>query len=106
MNNAATDNQRMPWYIAENTRNPKSGAASAKAFPTRILPMPLKVIDQVPYSEQQDLVVKTEISPQPTSTDEDGQRGLLTWESELAAGAKQEISLGYTLSWPDGMVLR
>ncbi len=67
---------------------------------------PLKVIDQVPYSEQQDLVVKTEISPQPTSTDEDGQRGLLTWESELAAGAKQEISLGYTLSWPDGMVLR
>ncbi|SEC18054.1 DUF4139 domain-containing protein [Rhodobacter sp. 24-YEA-8] len=67
---------------------------------------PVKVIDQVPYSEQQDLSVKTTISPQPTVTDVEGQRGIMAWEFDLEAGAKQEISLGYTMSWPDGMVLR
>lgn len=67
---------------------------------------PVKVIDQVPYSEQQDLSVKTTISPHPTVTDVEGQRGIMAWEFDLEAGAKQEISLGYTMSWPDGMVLR
>lgn len=67
---------------------------------------PVKVIDQVPYSEQEDLTIKTTISPQPTVTDLEGQRGIMAWEFELAAGARQEISLGYTLSWPDGMILR
>ncbi|WP_157971236.1 DUF4139 domain-containing protein [Pseudogemmobacter bohemicus] len=67
---------------------------------------PLRVIDQIPYSEQQDLTVKTAITPAPSLTDIDGQRGIIGWEFELAAGGKEEISLGYTLSWPEGMVLR
>ncbi|VDC23753.1 DUF4139 domain-containing protein [Pseudogemmobacter humi] len=67
---------------------------------------PLRVIDQVPYSEQQDLVVKTTASPAPSETDPDGQRGLMVWEFDLAGGEERGISLGYTLSWPEGMVLR
>ncbi|NPD15559.1 DUF4139 domain-containing protein [Xinfangfangia sp. D13-10-4-6] len=67
---------------------------------------PVEVIDQVPYSEQADLKIATEISPRPTRTDPDGQRGLLAWDFELEPGKIQEISLGYTLSWPSGMVLQ
>lgn len=67
---------------------------------------PLRVIDQVPYSEQQDLVVKTTASPAPSETDPDGQRGLMVWEFDLAGGEEREISLSYTLTWPEGMALR
>lgn len=67
---------------------------------------PLRVIDQVSYSEQQDLKVTVQAEPSPDVTDLDGQRGILAWDFELPAGQKKLISLGQTLSWPDGMELR
>jgi hypothetical protein len=38
--------------------------------------------------------------------DVDGQRGILAWEFDLAAGGKQTITLEHTLKWPQGMALR
>lgn len=67
---------------------------------------PVRLIDQVPYSEQDDLEITTSADPEPTETDIDGQRGILAWEFDLAAGGKQTIILEHTLSWPAGMVLR
>ena len=67
---------------------------------------PLRVIDQIPYSEQEDLEISVDARPAPTKTDLDGQRGILAWEFDLPAGAKQEISLGYNMRWPDGMILQ
>lgn len=67
---------------------------------------PVRMLDQVPYSEQEDLVIDWQASPVPTETDVDGQRGILAWEFDLAAGEKREIALEYRLSWPEGMVLR
>ena len=66
----------------------------------------MRLIDLVPYSEQDDLEITTSANPVPTETDVDGQRGILAWEFDLAAGGKQTITLEHTLSWPAEMVLR
>ncbi|MBL9049055.1 MAG: DUF4139 domain-containing protein [Tabrizicola sp.] len=67
---------------------------------------PIRILDQVPYSEQEDLVVDFTADPSPTETDVEGQRGILAWEFDLAAGGKQTITLEHTLSWPEDMVLQ
>lgn len=67
---------------------------------------PLRVIDQVPYSEQEDLEITFTADPAPTETDVDGQRGILAWEFDLPAGETKEITLNHLLSWPEGKVLQ
>ena len=67
---------------------------------------PVRILDQVPYSEQDDLEIEMTADPAPTETDVEGQRGILAWEFDLAAGGKQTITLEQTLTWPEGMVLR
>jgi uncharacterized protein (TIGR02231 family) len=67
---------------------------------------PVRVIDQVPYSEQDDLEIEVSASPEPNETDVEGQRGILAWEFDLAAGAKQTITLEHVLTWPEGLILR
>jgi uncharacterized protein (TIGR02231 family) len=67
---------------------------------------PVRLMDQVPYSEQDDLQVETTLSPEPTETDVDGQRGILAWDFTLQGGEQKSFELGYTLTWPEGMVLR
>lgn len=67
---------------------------------------PLHVIDQIPYSEQDELAITYSATPAPTETDPDGARGLLGWRFDLAPGAVQEIALTVQLRWPEGMELR
>lgn len=67
---------------------------------------PLRVLDSVPYSEQEDLEISYQADPAPTEVDVKGQRGILAWEFDMAAGEKKEIRLTHVLSWPQGMELR
>ena len=67
---------------------------------------PVRILDQVPYSEQDDLEIEVSASPEPTETDVEGQRGILAWEFDLAAGGKETITLEQVLTWPEGMILR
>lgn len=67
---------------------------------------PLRVLDQVPYSEQEDLEITYSADPPETDRDMDGQRGFLEWRMDLKAGEKAEIRLEQTLRWPEGQVLR
>jgi len=67
---------------------------------------PVRLLDQAPYSEQDDLEIEVTATPSPTETDVDGQRGILAWEFDLAAGATETITLEQRLSWPDGMELQ
>lgn len=67
---------------------------------------PVRILDQVPYSEQDDLEIEVTASPEPSETDVEGQRGILAWEFDLAAGGKETITLEQVLTWPEGMVLR
>lgn len=70
------------------------------------LTWPVRVLDQVPYSEQDDLEIEVAASPEPVETEVEGQRGILAWEFDLAAGGKKTITLEHVLTWPEGMVLR
>jgi len=67
---------------------------------------PVRILDQAPYSEQDDLEIEVSASPEPSETDVEGQRGILAWEFDLAAGGKETITLEHTLTWPEGMVLQ
>jgi uncharacterized protein (TIGR02231 family) len=58
------------------------------------------------YTEQEDLEVDFTASPPFARMNPEGRRGILEWDLEMAAGAKQEITLDYTLTWPDGYILR
>ncbi|MDP5085924.1 MAG: DUF4139 domain-containing protein [Yoonia sp.] len=61
--------------------------------------------DAIPYSEQDDLEVTFTASPSVARRDPEGQRGILEWDLDVAAGVKQDVRLDYTLSWPSGYVL-
>ena len=67
---------------------------------------PVRLLDQVPYSEQEDLTITYTANPKPSETDVDGQRGILAWEFELPAGETKEVELNHVLSWPAGKVLQ
>ena len=66
----------------------------------------VRLLDQVPYSEQDDLRITWTADPMPAETDVDGQRGILAWRFDLAAGSKQQVTLTTTLGWPAGKVLQ
>ncbi|EBA12016.1 DUF4139 domain-containing protein [Roseobacter sp. CCS2] len=66
----------------------------------------VKLRDAVPYSEQDDLEVAFTASPAVTRRNPDGLRGILEWDLDVPAGEKQEVTLDYTLTWPNGFVLR
>jgi len=67
---------------------------------------PLRIIDQIPYSEQEDLEITWSATPRPTEENLDNARGILAWDMDLSPGESATINLDTTLNWPDGMVLR
>ncbi len=86
--------------------NQQSESAVITVENTGDQPWPVRILDQVPYSEQDDLEIEVSATPEPTETDVEGQRGILAWEFDLAAGGKQTITLEQVLTWPEGMILR
>lgn len=66
----------------------------------------LRLLDRVPYSQQEDLEVSWRAEPRPSVENVEKQRGILAWDMELGAGEARSIQLYTTLSWPEGMVLR
>jgi uncharacterized protein (TIGR02231 family) len=67
---------------------------------------PLRVLDRVPVSEQEDLEITWSATPEPTGEDVDDMRGILAWEFDLPAGDTQTIRLETAMQWPEGKVLR
>jgi uncharacterized protein (TIGR02231 family) len=65
----------------------------------------VRVLDQVPYSEQEDLVITYTTTPPVSEVDVENQRGILGWDIQVAAGAKTQIKLQSKMSWPEGKVL-
>jgi hypothetical protein len=66
----------------------------------------LRLIDRVPYSEEEDLEVRWTATPEPAETDLDGARGILAWDLALAPGATEVVRLDHVLTWPANKVLR
>ena len=67
---------------------------------------PIRLLDRVPYSEQEDLEITWRAQPRPTAEDVEGQRGILAWEFDLDAGDSSTIKLDHAMEWPDGQILR
>lgn len=67
---------------------------------------PVHLMDQVPYSEQEDLEISFTADPAPTATDVDGQRGILAWDFTLPAGEETAVTLQTSLRWPAGKSLQ
>jgi len=65
----------------------------------------LRILDRIPVSEQEDLVINTQATPRFSETEVDGKRGVVAWDITLSAGAKQTIRFGYEIGWPSGMDL-
>ena len=66
----------------------------------------LRVLDQVPYSEQEDLTISHTARPRPSEMDVDERKGVMAWDGEIAPGAVTRIGLSYTIGWPDGKILQ
>ncbi len=67
---------------------------------------PIHLLDQVPYSEEEDLQISYAADPAPTTTDVDGQRGILAWDFILAPTEETAITLQTSLRWPAGKSLQ
>ena len=67
---------------------------------------PVRLLDRVPVSEQEDLEIDWQARPGPSETDVDGKRGVLEWRFDIAPGETRAVTLDYTLQWPEGQVLR
>lgn len=65
-------------------------------------PWPVRLIDQVPYSEQEDLEISFSATPEPSHQDLDGQRGILAWDFDLGPHQTREIQLDSRIRWPQG----
>ena len=73
------------------------------ANPYRV-PIPLRVIDQVPLTDDKNVEIKLlRTSPQPVAqTDEDKVRGALEWMITVPASGKQTVTFVYTVRRPKG----
>jgi uncharacterized protein (TIGR02231 family) len=67
---------------------------------------PLRVLDRVPYSEQEQLQIDWQAEPRPDEVDVDGQTGVLAWQFDLAPGAMRAFVLEYAMQWPEDQVLQ
>jgi uncharacterized protein (TIGR02231 family) len=67
---------------------------------------PMRVLDQVPYSEQEDLVITWNARPKPLEVAVDDKKGVLAWEFEIKPGETMAIDLSHRIEWPEGKVLR
>ncbi len=67
---------------------------------------PIRLLDHVPYSEQDDLRITWEADMAPSEQDVDDKRGVLAWEFDLPAGDEKTITLSHQIEWPEGQMLQ
>ena len=67
---------------------------------------PVRVLDMVPYSEQEELEISYSADPEVSVVDVDGKRGVLAWDFDLGPGETKAITLESVISWPQGKVLQ
>ena len=67
---------------------------------------PVRVMDLVPYSEQEDLEISYQADPPVSEENVEGKRGILAWDFDLAPGETKAIMLESLISWPEGKILQ
>jgi uncharacterized protein (TIGR02231 family) len=67
---------------------------------------PVRLLDRVPYSEQEDLEITWSATPRPSKEGVEDKRGVMEWSFDSAPGSTQEIRLSHTIKWTEGQILR
>ena len=66
----------------------------------------VRVMEVIPHSEQEELIITFTAVPPVTEQDVDGMRGVLAWNLSVPAGGHQEITLSTLERWPEGKELQ
>ncbi len=91
-------------FISTSTEQQETAVLSVENLTTEA--WPIRVLDQIPYSEQDELAISYRADPAATEENYDDQRGILSWQFDLPAGEKKEITLSQKLNWPEGKILQ
>lgn len=91
-------------FISTSTEQEETAVLSVENLTTES--WPVRVLDQIPYSEQDELSISYKATPAASEENYDDQRGILSWQFDLPAGETKEITLSQKLSWPEGKVLQ
>ncbi|MDF1619122.1 DUF4139 domain-containing protein [Pseudothioclava nitratireducens] len=67
---------------------------------------PVRILDRLPYSEQEDLEIETSIVPPASVRDLDDKRGVIAWEFDLPAGETKTLRTDSEITWPMDYILR
>src|SRR5215470_3400986 len=60
----------------------------------------LRVLDQIPVSQNEAIKIELLGRTQPTRRDVDDKRGVLAWDMTLAPDEEKAVEFGYRVSWP------
>lgn len=66
----------------------------------------IRVMDVIPHSEQEELIITYTADPPVTEQNVDDKRGVLAWNLNVQAGGTQEITLSTRENWPEGKELQ
>ena len=103
------DNVRVKYAVTDEKRG-ESGIIStskteAKSFKITVKslherPIQVRVIDQFPVAQNQDIKVETNSKVPPTGKDPDDKRGVVYWDASLAPDEERSFDFGYRITWP------
>ncbi|UWR22276.1 DUF4139 domain-containing protein [Sulfitobacter sp. S190] len=65
----------------------------------------VEVMESVPYSEQEDLVIDWTADPRPDQINVDDRQGVLQWDLSVSAQSDVQITVEQDIRWPEGQVL-
>lgn len=103
------DMVRVRHAIAEQTRG-ESGLISTSKTDVRNYritvknmhqrPIQLRVLDQIPVSQNDAIKIELLGRTQPTRRNVDDKRGVLAWDMTLAPDEEKAVEFGYRVTWP------
>jgi len=66
--------------------------------------MPVTVLDQMPFSANENVVIEPmPVMTEPSHKDYEKRRGVFAWDLALEPKSEQQVSFGYKVSWPKDM---
>ncbi len=67
-------------------------------------PITLKLLDVVPTSENEDLLITMRANPKPVEKNRNGLRGVLEWQLDMQPATKHTVNFSYKMQWPKGQM--
>lgn len=92
-------------FLSKSNARHELAVITVEVLPSVTESWALRVLDRVPYSEQEDLKITSTANIAPSEKDVDDKRGVWAWDMDVAPASTVEIRIESDLSWPDGKIL-